>query len=697
METLPLQLPTLNKYIKRIKRQQTEDKDCIKWDVEKQLAKLPVPDLNLTLDKYLRCLQPILPAEKFEYIQKLVEEFCSPNGIGHHLQELLLKYASETENWSYNWWLSDMYLSNPLALPINSNPALVLPKQSFKDENDHLKFVSKLICGILDYKVLIDARELPIDRATSREKGQPLCMEQYYRLFSSYRIPGADKDRLLLTKTKVMHEPEHVIVAYRNTFWVLDVVVNFTRLDEDDLYALLKRIVQMTDEDPVSDDVGICSSLPRRMWGKIRMELITDALNRDSLDLIERCIFLVCLDKAEKDWDIYTNISGSDDDEDNALNKHFDVERHVVSLAEQMLHGGKNMLNCCNRWYDKTMQFIIGSDGACGVNYEHSPAEGIAVIQLIEHLFRYMTEKSQDRFRRSKSLCELPTPHRLKWSLSKLLLKQIKIAKDTLRSSIDDFDLSILEFDDYGKAFVKLHNMSPDAFIQMSLQFTYFKMYDKLVSTYESASTRRFYLGRVDNIRANTPEALEWAQSMMDEENRIPAAEKLRLFRRAMQAQTDLMIQNILGQGMDNHMLALKQIAHDYQIPTPELFLDESYKISNHFALSTSQVTTNLSESFMCYGAVVPDGYGCSYNVRDDHFLFCISSFKSCSTTDSKRFADVLTDTLYEIRDLCTLVQKQQTLALRRPSYASKMGLPVTPLITTGTMNVIATGPSKTV
>ncbi|CAF0797737.1 unnamed protein product [Didymodactylos carnosus] len=669
METLTSQLPTLNKYIKRIKRQQTEDKDCNKWDVEKQLPKLPVPDLNSTLDKYLRCLQPILPSEKFEHTRKLVEEFRSPNGIGHQLQELLLKYASETENWV---------------------------RQYFKDENDQLRFVSRLICGILDYKVLIDARELPVDRATSREKGQPLCMEQYYRLFSSYRIPGADNDRLLLTKTKVIHEPEHVIVAYRNTFWVLDVVVNFTRLDEDDLYVLLKRIVQMGDDDPVSDDVGIFSSLPRRMWGKIRMELMTDALNRDSLDLIERCIFLVCLDKVENNWDIYDNTLESNADECTLLTKYSEIERNNLSLAEQILHGGKNMINCCNRWYDKTMQFIVGEDGACGVNYEHSPSEAIAVIQLIEHLFRYMTEKSKERFRRSKSLCELPTPHRLKWNLNKLLRRQIKTAKDTLRSSIDDFDLNILEFNDYGKAFVKLHNMSPDAFIQMSLQFTYFKMYDKLVSTYESASTRRFYFGRVDNIRANTPEVLEWAQAMVDEENIIPAAEKLQLFRRAMQAQTDLMIQNILGQGMDNHMLALKQIAHNHQIPIPELFLDEGYKMSSHFALSTSQVTTNLAESFMCYGAVVPDGYGCSYNVHDDQFCFCISSFKSCLTTDSTRFADVLTDTLYEIRDLCTLVQKQQTLALRRPSYASKMELPVIPTLITSARNVIAENPSRT-
>lgn len=68
-------------------------------------------------------------------------------------------------------------------------------------------------------------------------------------------------------------------------------------------------------------------------------------------------------------------------------------------------------------------------------------------------------------------------------------------------------------------------------------------MYNRLVSTYESASTRRFHFGRVDNIRANTPEALEWARAMVDESGNVTAVEKLRLFRQAMQAQTDLMVQ----------------------------------------------------------------------------------------------------------------------------------------------------------
>ena len=78
-------------------------------------------------------------------------------------------------------------------------------------------------------------------------------------------------------------------------------------------------------------------------------------------------------------------------DEDNGSVdvKRF-IKRDLVSLGEQISHGGKSMLNASNRWYDKTMQFIIGTNGVFGLNYEHSPAEAVAVVQLIEHLFKYM-------------------------------------------------------------------------------------------------------------------------------------------------------------------------------------------------------------------------------------------------------------------------------------------------------------------
>lgn len=65
------------------------------------------------------------------------------------------------------------------------------------------------------------------------------------------------------------------------------------------------------------------------------------------------------------------------------------------------------------------------------------------------------------------------------------------------------------------------------------------------------------------------------------------------MFYRAAENQTDVMIKNILGQGMDIHLLGLRQLARS--IKTDEalaVFEDPSFDIVHHFALSTSQVKT---------------------------------------------------------------------------------------------------------
>ena len=103
-------------------------------------------------------------------------------------------------------------------------------------------------------------------------------------------------------------------------------------------------------------------------------------MNRTSLALIEQSIFILCLDKPVP---LSFNHQSSVDE----TSAH---ERDDVSLAAQMLHGLGSGANSANRWFDKTMQFVIGSDGACGLCYEHSASEGVAVVHLIEHLLEYM-------------------------------------------------------------------------------------------------------------------------------------------------------------------------------------------------------------------------------------------------------------------------------------------------------------------
>lgn len=59
-------------------------------------------------------------------------------------------------------------------------------------------------------------RALPVDYARGQLAGTPLCMEQYYRLFTSYRLPGPQRDTLVAQESCVMPEPEHIIVACKN-------------------------------------------------------------------------------------------------------------------------------------------------------------------------------------------------------------------------------------------------------------------------------------------------------------------------------------------------------------------------------------------------------------------------------------------------------------------------------------------------
>lgn len=66
------------------------------------------------------------------------------------------------------------------------------------------------------YEACACRRALPVDYARGQLAGTAMCMEQYYRLFTTYRLPGPDRDTLVAQESSVMPEPEHIIVACKN-------------------------------------------------------------------------------------------------------------------------------------------------------------------------------------------------------------------------------------------------------------------------------------------------------------------------------------------------------------------------------------------------------------------------------------------------------------------------------------------------
>ncbi|NXD36355.1 CLAT acetyltransferase, partial [Copsychus sechellarum] len=609
------------------KNMQKNEKDTSSKD-EREVPKLPVPPLQQTLRMYLQCMKHLVPEEQFKKTKAIVEKFGIPGGLGESLQQMLKERSEKTTNWVFNYWLDDMYLNNRLALPVNSSPAIIFARQCFKDVNDQLRFAANLISGVQDYKALLDTHALPADFSRGQLSGHPLCMKQYYGLFSSYRLPGRTKDTLVAQKSNVMPEPEHIIVACNNQFFVLDVVINFRRLSEGDLFTQLQKIAKMAEnEEEMLPPIGLLTTDGRTEWAEARMILMKDSTNRDSLDMIERCICLLCLDSP----------SGA--------------EPSRTSMALQLLHGGGCRRNGANRWYDKPMQFVVGRDGLCGAVCEHSPFDGIVMVQCTEYLLRHMKESSK-KLVRADSVSELPAPRRLRWKCSPDIQTHLASAAEKLQRAVENLDFIAYKFEHYGKEFIKKQKISPDAYIQVALQLAFYRCHRRLVPTYESASLRRFDEGRVDNIRSATSEAFAFVKAMAGDKTAVSDSEKIQKFKDAIAAQTNYSVLAVTGMAIDNHLLGLREVAREHCKELPEIFTDETYLTSNRFILSTSQVPTTM-EMFCCYGPVVPNGYGACYNPQPEHILFCISSFKECEETSSGMLAKAVEESLLALRDLC--------------------------------------------
>uniref|UniRef100_A0A8C4V280 Carnitine O-acetyltransferase n=1 Tax=Falco tinnunculus TaxID=100819 RepID=A0A8C4V280_FALTI len=526
-----------------------------------------------------------------------------------------------------DWWLKTAYLEYRLPVVVHSSPGVVLPKQDFLDRQGQLRFAAKLIEGILDFKTMIDNETLPVEYLG----GKPLCMNQYYQILSSCRIPGPKRDSIV-NYAKGKKQSRHITVVHNFQFFELDVYnSDGSPLTTDQLFIQLEKIWNtslQTNKEPI----GILTTNHRNSWAKAYNNLLKDKTNKESVRAIEKSICTVCLDAPmpRVSDDIYKS-----------------------RVAAQMLHGGGSRWNSGNRWFDKTLQFIIAEDGSCGLVYEHAPSEGPPIVALLDHIVEYTKKPELVR----SPMSPLPMPKKLRFNITPEIKTDIEKAKQNLNIMVEDLDVKVMVFHQFGKAFPKSENISPDAFIQLALQLAYYRMYGHACATYESASLRMFRLGRTDTIRSTSVQSLKFVQSMDSPDK--SDQEKADLLRRAAQAHREYTDMAIRGNAIDRHLLGLKLQAIEDLVSMPELFMDTAYAVAMHFNLSTSQVPAK-TDCVMCFGPVVPDGYGICYNPMDEHINFAISAFNSCADTNAAQMAHYLEKALLDMRILLQSTPKSK-------------------------------------
>jgi len=331
--------------------------------------------------------------------------------------------------------------------------------------------------------------------------------------------------------------------------------------------------------------------------------------------------------------------------------------------AHNLLHG-----NATNRWFDKSFNLIISRNGRMGINAEHSWGDAAVTAHFVEFvllrdLFTQGYEENGNT--RGKAVVSVQ-PERLKWDLNADVQKQIGESLSVAQKVIEDVEMALLVWTNYGKGLVKKLKVSPDAFIQMTLQLTYFRNQHKFALTYEASMTRLFREGRTETVRSCTEESCAFVDSMLN--TKQTREERIKLLRIACDRHQQMYRDAMCGKGVDRHLFSLYVVKRYLEEESP--FLDKIFPPT--YLLSTSQTPVSQCEDelknvssgqkFKCisagggFGPVADEGYGVSYIIAgEDQISFHISSKRSAKNTSSSGFREDLKVSLSEMQALLAL------------------------------------------
>lgn len=629
------------------------------YSFQRSLPRMSVPPVSATMGKLLESMQPIMSDDEYKKFEQEAKQFESK--LAPKLQRILILKSWLVQNYVSDWWVKYVYLMNrwPLANKCNY---YIMDQSYWRATDKPVSRAASLIANLLRFKTLIDREELPplVLRDTI-----PICMAQYEQLFSTTRVPKKEIDELVHYETRIS---KHIVVVCRGVYYKLncydhDNNLLSARLLEEYIQWIVDDAEKTTQQLTVEErTISGLTALERSKWAELREKLILSEENRKSLHLVESAMFML--------W-IFP------DDKPSTLSDR----------AKIAFQGNKEY----RYWFDKCFNVVIFGDGHCAINCEHTVCDAPAYAHMWEYtLCKDVLECTFD----SDGTCFPPfqtyrqvasdKPAKISWDVRgdsyKPLIKKTKkidasivpkdadMIEDIKRANLeteaanDDVDLMIFDHDQWGKGAIKKCRVSPDAFVQIAIQLAYYKQNGCFVQTYEASMTRLYLQGRTETVRSCTDESCKFVKAMLDKN--IDNEERIKLLQLAADKHTILYKDAMNGKGIDRHLFALyvasKGLGYDCK------FLADL--LMRPWILSTSQTPhtqqTNVPDpnfpSFndkLCSGggfmAVADDGYGISYLFpSDQRIFFHITSRKSSPQTDTKKFGELLFESLAEVKAL---------------------------------------------
>uniref|UniRef100_A0A182P860 Choline/carnitine acyltransferase domain-containing protein n=1 Tax=Anopheles epiroticus TaxID=199890 RepID=A0A182P860_9DIPT len=470
------------------------------------------------------------------------------------------------------------------------------------------------------WKLLRTERLRPI---ASADKKNVFSADLYRRLYNTARTPGVEMDRVE-SHFRTEREgpcPSHIIVLYGGRIFKIPGLNQAgDPLSPQDFLFMLQQIqVRVEGESVEHAGVPVLTNDDRTNWARNRQNLIDlSARNKTMVREIEEAVALLILD---------THCPQSFSD-----------------LAQLALTGDIH-----SKWTDKSCGTIAFKNGQMGCYGEHCCYDGSISMSISLYVMMSIAEEGIPDW--NVPAANLILPEELVFDLDDTLRAEIgrmeKVADEMQNCVVVSMD----QFQDYGKAFMKKHKIHPDAYVQTALLLTYYRLHGTFAPTYETAMMRQYYKGRTETCRSCSIESVRFMEAM--ESTSSTDADKAKLFKVAANRQMELMNEARKGNGIDRHLFGLWCAAYDNGIPIPELYDDPLYSRSGgggNFILSTS----TLGYTINC-GYVAPmcaDGYGCFYTMLEDCIWAIFSAYRDSTVTSGHKFQQTFHQVMVDLKNL---------------------------------------------
>ena len=531
------------------------------------LPELPVPTLKNALDMLMQSRRAVGTETESKDLRILVDEFC--NGVGRQLQQRLegshtgsemqatihervLSLSSRRPVWQHStYFLGHLVEENSPHSQAERAAILTIAAMRFRDE-------------VSDGRIMNDSLG-----------DQLLDTDNQNWLFHTSRIPkirGDVLERTPITQTIVVMRRGHIFSLNLNA-----------SCDEPQVILHVKHAfeeIQMLSEQSIPAAAALTAD-DRHTWANIRQGLRTFSLDNERiLDIIAGAAFVICLDDA-------LPITPSD-------------------RCNTFLFNDREMNN---RWWDKSLQFVVAANGCSATIGENTKADGITHRLLMKALQEAIFQQPTELLRtathtKSQSIAAV---EELQLRLTNSDQKRVEYIQELSLRTIAPVEYRDTHVEGFRqKRLLTAHSPRKAAamiLLLLTLAICRGKGEDKKSQpVWETVSLAPFRSGRIDWIQVVSQPVWDFVRAATQPDPKPAQHAILReLWQAAVADHTRTMGLASRGHGFVNHLYSLKLQLRDGE-PVPALFESMSWKATERGGLQQSLKTDCLPPGESAYG-----------------------------------------------------------------------------------------------